>query len=343
MIAVSIQPSSHPGRSGFPSPVGGGSFSHDAPSCRSGRLKCLVHIRPSPAARYQRRFAARWRIHVFPALCPGVSPRRSLCPPRVPLRKHGITALAPRSRHGSAGVTPPSSLLRTHAPDRHPPVGFGCPYSSRSLQVVPSPCCTTALPDVISAILVESSGSVPRHGSAVHSSVSSRGASASPKGQRTRPVRCSRNAVLRGGEFRGCNHSLMFRLPILAWPSDCSDRQASAFRPPGLIHRAVSTAVTGRELRHRYVSESGQLTRQDLFGLPPSLTCWIAALSAAPDPISQRRLAGRVRCYLKRLHVRGLPRRNPHSRHWRVTVNGHSFMAWLSNTTMKSISTHRQL
>lgn len=138
---------------------------------------------------YQRRFAARLRIHVIPALCPGVSPRCGLCPPRVPLRKHGITALAPRSRHGSAGVTPPSSLLRTHAPDRHPPVGFGCPYSSRSLQVVPSPCCTTALPDVISAILVKSSGSVPRHGSAVHSSVSSRGASASPKGQRTRPVR----------------------------------------------------------------------------------------------------------------------------------------------------------
>jgi hypothetical protein len=48
---------------------------------------------------------------------------------------------------------------------------------------------------------------------------------------------------------------------------------------------------------------------------------------APTDPTSQRRLAGRVRRYLKRLHVRGLLARIPHSRRWRVTVKGHSFMA----------------
>jgi hypothetical protein len=48
---------------------------------------------------------------------------------------------------------------------------------------------------------------------------------------------------------------------------------------------------------------------------------------APANPISQRRLAGRVRRYLKRLHVRGLLARIPHSRRWRVTVQGHSFMA----------------
>jgi len=34
-----------------------------------------------------------------------------------------------------------------------------------------------------------------------------------------------------------------------------------------------------------------------------------------------------VRRYLKRLHVRGLLARIPHSRRWRVTVQGHAFMA----------------
>ena len=111
------------------------------------------------------------------------------CPPRTPLHDHGVTAFVRHSRHRSAGVTPPSSLVRAHAPDRHPPVGFGCPYSFGSLQVAASPCCMTAVPDVISAILVQSLGSLPRHDPAVLSSVSSRWTSASPSGQQNRLVK----------------------------------------------------------------------------------------------------------------------------------------------------------
>ena len=40
----------------------------------------------------------------------------------------------------SEGITPHSSLIRTHASDQIPPTGFGCPYSTGSLQVVVSPC-----------------------------------------------------------------------------------------------------------------------------------------------------------------------------------------------------------
>lgn len=48
---------------------------------------------------------------------------------------------------------------------------------------------------------------------------------------------------------------------------------------------------------------------------------------AAPsDPLTQRRLAARVHRALKRMHVRGLIARIPHSRRWRVTLNGHAFM-----------------
>ena len=52
----------------------------------------------------------------------------------------------------SEGVTPPSSLLRTHAPDQNPPAHFDSTYKAGPLQVVASPCWEMALPDVISAI-----------------------------------------------------------------------------------------------------------------------------------------------------------------------------------------------
>jgi hypothetical protein len=47
---------------------------------------------------------------------------------------------------------------------------------------------------------------------------------------------------------------------------------------------------------------------------------------ASTHPADARRLAGRVRRQLKRLHVRGLIARMPHSRRWRITHTGHAFM-----------------
>lgn len=49
--------------------------------------------------------------------------------------------------------------------------------------------------------------------------------------------------------------------------------------------------------------------------------------SASSDTQTQRRLAARVHRLLKRLHVRGLVARIPRSRRWRVSLNGHAFMA----------------
>ena len=49
--------------------------------------------------------------------------------------------------------------------------------------------------------------------------------------------------------------------------------------------------------------------------------------SASSDTQTQRRLAARVHRLLKRLHVRGLIGRIPRSRRWRVSANGHAFMA----------------
>jgi len=48
---------------------------------------------------------------------------------------------------------------------------------------------------------------------------------------------------------------------------------------------------------------------------------------APSDTQTQRRLAARVHRFLKRLHVRALIGRIPRSRRWRVSPNGHAFMA----------------
>ena len=68
--------------------------------------------------------------------------------PRAPLHEPGVTALGGISRTTSAGVTPPSSLLRAHAPVLNPPAASAVPSFGRSLQVAVSPCWEEDLPDV---------------------------------------------------------------------------------------------------------------------------------------------------------------------------------------------------
>jgi hypothetical protein len=71
--------------------------------------------------------------------------------PRAPLHEQGVTSLAVISWTTSAGITPPSSLLRAHAPVLHPPRASVLPSDTRSVQVAVSPCWAEDLPDVVSA------------------------------------------------------------------------------------------------------------------------------------------------------------------------------------------------
>jgi hypothetical protein len=71
--------------------------------------------------------------------------------PRAPLHEPGVTSLAVISWTTSAGITPPSSLLRAHASVLHPLRASVLPLDTKSLQVAVSPCWEEDLPDVISA------------------------------------------------------------------------------------------------------------------------------------------------------------------------------------------------
>ena len=66
-------------------------------------------------------------------------------------RSTGVTSAGVVSMHPWKDITPSSSLIRTHASDHPPPDTFSTALCVRSLQVVTSPCCEVALPDVISA------------------------------------------------------------------------------------------------------------------------------------------------------------------------------------------------
>jgi len=73
--------------------------------------------------------------------------------PRAPLHVHGVTVHAMMARTMSAGIPPPSSLLRAHAPVLNPPAASVVSSDSGSVQVAVSPCWEKDLPDVLSAHL----------------------------------------------------------------------------------------------------------------------------------------------------------------------------------------------
>ena len=113
----------------------------------------------------------------------------------------------------SEGITPPSSLLRAHAPDQHPPSASGRPLCTRSLQVAASPCWLLALPDIISVILMEVLGPLPRRARQLHMPISSLTTAASRQEIRVRHTRTSLQGDFhRVGTFRGCSHSITFGL-----------------------------------------------------------------------------------------------------------------------------------
>ena len=143
------KPPCDPGRWVFPSPVLTLAFFR-GPSQIRGEAQALTYIHP----------AKRWFTHKLVLASSAACSRHCVRAPhwdrqvpRAPLPPVGVTAGWEMSCISSAGVTPPSSLIRAHAPDHCPPPASGFASCEGSLQVAASPCCATVLPDAISADL----------------------------------------------------------------------------------------------------------------------------------------------------------------------------------------------
>jgi hypothetical protein len=134
--------------------------------------------------------------------------------PRAPLPQWGVTpprVVCPQPRPALPGPHRSYGLMRQTSSLSRP---LHCGWVRESWQVAAYPCWDEALPEVISPLGVEVLGPVPRRASSVHLPVSSRRTSASPYVQE---VRRADTAVMLAtsmtNQFRGCSHSLMFRLP----------------------------------------------------------------------------------------------------------------------------------
>ncbi len=206
------KPPYDPGRSDFPSPVLASAptvfirtslpprrvtavLAHPSPRHRG------VCITPSPRRRPRRTQLRVWlRAH-----------RHNRRVPRAPLPSTGVTRAGTASRAAWRGVTPSSSLIRAHAPDHPPPNASGSSLAAGSLQVVTSPCCEMALPDIISAILARVLGPLPRRAPRLHVSASSPRTPVSPQTRRVR-----RANIPPHGSFHG---DIDFEAAVIRSPS----------------------------------------------------------------------------------------------------------------------------
>jgi hypothetical protein len=170
--------------------------------------------------------------------------------PRAPSPPWGVTpprVVFSQPRPALPGPRRYSGLMRQTSPLSRPTL---CGLVRESLQVAVCPCWEEVLPDVVSSISVEVLGPVPRRASAVPLPVSSRRASASPYMQEVRRAETpARLATSLTNRFRGCSHSVMFRLPHLLGP-----QVAPTVEAQGLLgSRAVYTTQRTRGYPSRTV------------------------------------------------------------------------------------------
>jgi hypothetical protein len=198
--------------------------------------------------------------------------------PRAPLPAAGVTRDGAASRTASGDVTPPSKLVRAHAPVP-PPLSAFVDLMRRVL----AGCCHPLL-------VVGPSRHYPRNpcgGDWTHTPPCLPGAFTHffPGGAgltfRERRSAHGKTPAMRlrqGTVFRGCSHSLMFNLPRLLDPPVAPTAIARRHRAAGPFTPRIARRVTPAGMWHRYVTDLGNChgwTR----------TSWIPVLSAAPSRV----------------------------------------------------------
>ena len=133
--------------------------------------------------------------------------------PRAPLPASGITSCGVMFNTTSDGVTHPSSLILAHAPNQIPPAVFDLTITTGLCRLSPVPAGRWPFPTLSLQSLRRRLDPYP----AVSLWCS---CSLLPRGQRPHIQRHTfgtlnnpYNATSTGKVFRGCSHSLMFRLP----------------------------------------------------------------------------------------------------------------------------------
>ena len=147
------------------------------------------------------------------------------------------------SRTMSVGVTPRSSLVRTHAPVLNPPAASGVPSVSGSMQVAVSPCGEEDLRRYTAPLSLRAWTPTPA-ALVVHVPVSSPTTAAFPPfgpGRRsTKPMQRLQHGAL----SEAAVHSLMFRPAGVLTTQVAPTATASAVEQPWFLHPSLSRFVT---------------------------------------------------------------------------------------------------
>ena len=154
--------------------------------------------------------------------------------PRAPLPDRRCYRLVREvSCTSSEGVTP-SFIARTDSCVQPNPSGrFRFPYYGRSLPVVVRPGGERVVPDVISAILVQGSGPLPRRVLPVRLSISSRKPSASRYGLVVRRAKSLCNATSTEPTVSRLQTFANVQTPVLARPTGCTHRRTLGYSAAG--------------------------------------------------------------------------------------------------------------
>ena len=139
------------------------------------------------------------------------------------------------ARDAWEGVTPPSSPHTGSCARPSPSESLGCPFGTRSLQVVVAPCWEMALPDIIPACLASAPGPIPRRLPPVPVPISSRRASASAPGKGAWQTDRPDDATSTGAVLSRLQSFAPLQAPTLAWPPGCTHRglHSWAIKPAG--------------------------------------------------------------------------------------------------------------
>jgi len=204
----------------------------------------LAHLHPFP-----QRFACKANLLFNGLATPGSASRTIPEPPRAQspfarlrryLFRRDVFCIP------SEGVTPPSSLLRTHAPVHTLSLLLRLLTSSMGLcRLSPVPAACWTFPVLSPLILPSVSGPVPRWVPVVLSPVSSHGNIGllqALNGSTSHHLPVKR--LLTGVPFRGCSHSVMFRPPGLL---------ATLAAPTTVLFHWAAVTFTSEHLMTRYL------------------------------------------------------------------------------------------
>ena len=174
------------------------------------------------------------RTRFAPPRCLG--PARNRPVPRVPSPAGGVTPSGRMARILSASVTWPSSLLRTHAPVRHPPAAsVGKPCATGLCRLPSAPAGRRTFPTLSLRIFPRMPGPLPRRPPRCMCSFLPLEHRPSPHLDRVGSPQPSVQRLQYGPKFRGCSHSLLFRPPgLLALQIAPTAGPRSATGRPGL-------------------------------------------------------------------------------------------------------------